>query len=33
MIVFILQPYVIKLNGTCTQFTFCDGKQSGYKGS
>lgn len=33
MIVFTLQPCVIRLNGTCTQFALCDGKQLGYKGS
>lgn len=33
MIVFILQPCVIRLNGTYTQFILCDGKQPGYKGS
>lgn len=33
MIVFILQPCVIRLNGTYIQFILCDGKQPGYKGS
>lgn len=32
LIVFTLQPCVIRLNGSCTKVTLCDGKQPGYKG-